>query len=176
MLRCVPCSHASLRDAIPKALRLPRPRRGLAMTGLVSFMVLWHGFQNEKFEIRRRATPQRAPVGRGFTQAHACTSLAQASFTRALPALHLYSVAKRHRYSNPFWGCYIMRLQGRISYARAYITQPGAEYHCTVSAVRCRSHSARNYARILVHFAGLCHNSGHWARFVSFHAAFFLLN
>ena len=54
-----PCCRASLRDAIPITLRLPRPRRGLAMTRLVSFMVLWHGFQNEKFEIRRRATPQR---------------------------------------------------------------------------------------------------------------------
>ena len=55
----IPCCRASLRDAIPKTLRLPRPRRGLAMTRLVSLMVLWHGFQNEKFEIRRRATPQR---------------------------------------------------------------------------------------------------------------------
>ena len=130
-----PCCRASLRNAIPKTLRLPRPRRGLAMTRLVSFMVLWHGFQNEKFEIRRRATPQRR-----FSESAISRGRKSAFHMRSI--LHLLE----------------------------------EQFHSEASPVLRRSHSARNYARILVHFAGLCHNSGHWARFVSFHAAFFLLN
>ena len=45
------CSHASLRDAIPITLRLPRPPCGLAMTKLVGFSGERNNLRDEMFEI-----------------------------------------------------------------------------------------------------------------------------
>ena len=53
------------------------------------------GFLNERFQICCGATPQRAPMGHGFTQAFACTSLAQASCTRLEAALHAQYLSLR---------------------------------------------------------------------------------
>ena len=102
-----------------------RPRNDTKMVG---FFIEPTIFATRTFESVPKGH-RNVPTGHSFTQAQACTSLAQASFTWTSPALHFDSVPEGHHHCAPL-GRYIIRPRGRISYAQAYIMQPTAVYHC----------------------------------------------
>ena len=108
-----------------------RPPRNDTKNG--RFYEKTYHFLDRNILIRRGATPQRAPVGHGFTQAFACTSLAPASFTRGLSRTSLlfrrgatptrrFLKAPFHAGASPHFTC------------EAYFTSPQKKFHCEAMA------------------------------------------
>ena len=90
-------------------------------------------FLNWSILVRRGATPQRAPMGHGFTQTNVCTSPAQADFTRALPALHFYSVPEGHRNGASSEAPFHAGVCPHFTCA-AYFTCSKSKFHCNKKA------------------------------------------